>query len=77
MLLLPISRAVAHIALMQIYVTSDCLFEVKQMRHSEEDFVIRIPKKPAAISALFFFERPPVLPSCSQHTANDPSIVFV
>ncbi|KAK0436262.1 hypothetical protein EV421DRAFT_1832819 [Armillaria borealis] len=38
-----------------IYVMSDCLFEVKQIRHSEEDFVIRIPKKTAAISALFFF----------------------
>ncbi len=26
------------------------------MRHSEEDFVIRIPKKTAAISALFFLK---------------------
>ncbi|KAK0436263.1 hypothetical protein EV421DRAFT_1132554 [Armillaria borealis] len=35
-----------------IYVTSDCLFEVKQMRHSEEDVVIRIPKQTGAL--LFF-----------------------
>ncbi|KAK0218480.1 hypothetical protein EDD85DRAFT_355050 [Armillaria nabsnona] len=41
-----------------IYVTSDCLLEVKRIRHSEEDFVIRIPKKTAAISALFFFRTP-------------------
>ncbi|PBK84438.1 hypothetical protein ARMGADRAFT_1037159 [Armillaria gallica] len=49
-----------------IYVMSDCLFEVKQMRHSEEDFVIRIPKKPAAISALFFLKDR----QCCQAAAN-------
>ncbi|PBK84449.1 hypothetical protein ARMGADRAFT_1088463 [Armillaria gallica] len=27
-----------------IYVTSDCLFEVKQMRHSEEDFIANAAK---------------------------------
>ncbi|KAK0185328.1 hypothetical protein F5146DRAFT_1125281 [Armillaria mellea] len=56
-----------------IQVTDDCLLEVMQMhcllkdvmaqvvvRHSEEDFVIQIPKKkPAAISALFFFKPKP------------------
>ncbi len=36
------------------------------MRHSEEDFVIRIPKKPAAISALFFLKDR----QCCQDAAN-------
>ncbi|SJL02817.1 uncharacterized protein ARMOST_06155 [Armillaria ostoyae] len=61
-----------------IHVTGDCLLEVMQMhcllkdvmaqtllRHSEEDSVIRIPKKTVATSAFFFFKPQPALPFAS------------